>query len=138
MENLILLNFLSGSARSSIWYSLVLNCQRRYGYWLHIATIHLQHMSRESRVQQHKECIHPAGDTPPACRLFDAIVSLCVPVIVSDYIELPFEDVINYRKIAIFIDTNIAVKPGQLVKLLRRVDPDEILEFQKELQKEGI
>ncbi|KAL8527411.1 hypothetical protein ACS0TY_005319 [Phlomoides rotata] len=89
----------------------------------------------ESRVQQHKECIHPAGDIPSACRLFDAIVSLCVPVIVSDYIELPFEDVINYRKIAIFVDTNTAVKPGQLVKLLRRVDPEEILEFQKELQK---
>ncbi|KAL8507415.1 hypothetical protein ACS0TY_018100 [Phlomoides rotata] len=97
--------------------------------------------SRESRraatqgMHTSKFCLHPAGDTPSACRLFDAIVSLCVPVIVSDYIELPFEGVINYRKIAIFVDTNTAVKPGQLVKLLRRVDPEEILEFQKELQK---
>ncbi|XP_059448615.1 probable arabinosyltransferase ARAD1 isoform X2 [Corylus avellana] len=28
-----------------------------------------------------KFCLHPAGDTPSSCRLFDAIVSHCVPVI---------------------------------------------------------
>ncbi|XP_057767651.1 probable arabinosyltransferase ARAD1 [Salvia miltiorrhiza] len=49
--------------------------------------------SRESRraatqgMHTTKFCLHPAGDTPSACRLFDAIVSLCVPVIVSDYIS---------------------------------------------------
>ncbi|KAL7128496.1 hypothetical protein ABFS83_13G000100 [Erythranthe nasuta] len=97
--------------------------------------------SRESRrmasqgMHTSKFCLHPAGDTPSACRLFDAIVSLCVPVIVSDYIELPFEDVIDYRKIAIFLDTYTAVKPGSLVKLLRKVTPERILEFQKELKK---
>uniref|UniRef100_A0A804N8I8 Exostosin GT47 domain-containing protein n=1 Tax=Zea mays TaxID=4577 RepID=A0A804N8I8_MAIZE len=43
-----------------------------------------------------KFCLHPAGDTPSSCRLFDAIVSHCVPVIVSSRIELPFEDEIDY------------------------------------------
>ncbi|CAI9090562.1 OLC1v1025362C1 [Oldenlandia corymbosa var. corymbosa] len=95
--------------------------------------------SRESRreatkgMHTSKFCLHPAGDTPSACRLFDAIVSLCVPVVVSDYVELPFEDVIDYRKIAIFVDTNSAVKPGFLVNLLRTVSADQILEFQKNL-----
>ncbi|KAG5524005.1 hypothetical protein RHGRI_030869 [Rhododendron griersonianum] len=28
-----------------------------------------------------KFCLHPAGDTPSSCRLFDAIVTNCVPVI---------------------------------------------------------
>ncbi|GER48928.1 exostosin family protein [Striga asiatica] len=97
--------------------------------------------SRESRraasqgMHSSRFCLHPAGDTPSACRLFDAIVSLCVPVIVSNYIELPFEDVIDYRKIAIFVDTNTAVKPRYLVKLLRRVSPEKIMEFQNELKK---
>lgn len=97
--------------------------------------------SRESRraasqgMHTSKFCLHPAGDTPSACRLFDAIVSLCVPVIVSDYVELPFEDVIDYRKIAVFVDTNSAVKPGYLIKLLRRVSTERILEFQQELKK---
>lgn len=82
-----------------------------------------------------KFCLHPAGDTPSACRLFDAIVSLCVPVIVSDQIELPFEDVIDYSKIAIFVDSTSAVKPGFLVKKLRKITTERILEYQREMQK---
>ncbi|XP_047336267.1 probable arabinosyltransferase ARAD1 [Impatiens glandulifera] len=97
--------------------------------------------SRESRrmasqgMHTSKFCLHPAGDTPSACRLFDAIVSLCIPVIVSDYIELPFEDVIDYWKIAIFVDSNTAVKPRYLVKLLREVSIERILEYQQEIKK---
>ncbi|KAI4332590.1 hypothetical protein L6164_017486 [Bauhinia variegata] len=96
--------------------------------------------SRESRraasqgMHTSKFCLHPAGDTPSACRLFDAILSLCVPVIVSDDIELPFEDTIDYRKIAIFVETSAAVKPGYLVSMLRAVASDRILEYQKELK----
>ncbi|KVI03073.1 probable arabinosyltransferase ARAD1 [Cynara cardunculus var. scolymus] len=97
--------------------------------------------SRESRrmasrgMHGSKFCLHPAGDTPSACRLFDAVVSLCIPVIISDYIELPFEDVIDYRKIAVFVDTESAVQPGYLVKLLRGVRNDQILGFQTEMKK---
>ncbi|KAF3793354.1 putative arabinosyltransferase [Nymphaea thermarum] len=96
--------------------------------------------SRESRrmathgMHSSKFCLHPAGDTPSACRLFDAIVSLCVPVIVSDDIELPFEDVIDYTKIAIFINSKKAVQPGHLVSMLRRISSDRILEYQRELK----
>lgn len=96
--------------------------------------------SRESRrmatqgMHSSKFCLHPAGDTPSACRLFDAIVSLCVPVIVSDDIELPFEDVLDYRKIAIFIDTESSVKPGYLTKHLRNIKTEKILEYQRELK----
>lgn len=96
--------------------------------------------SRESRraasqgMHTSKFCLHPAGDTPSACRLFDAIVSLCIPVIVSDSIELPFEDTIDYRKIAVFIETTSAIKPGYLVSQLRAVTPDRVLEYQKELK----
>ncbi|CAL1402429.1 unnamed protein product [Linum trigynum] len=81
-----------------------------------------------------KFCLNPAGDTPSACRLFDAIVSLCVPVIVSDSIELPFEDVIDYRKIAILVRTKDSLQPGYLTNLLRGVSTERILEFQKELK----
>ncbi|KAK1257551.1 hypothetical protein QJS04_geneDACA017785 [Acorus gramineus] len=96
--------------------------------------------SRESRrmatqgMHSSKYCLHPAGDTPSACRLFDAIVSLCIPVIVSDYIELPFEDVVDYRKVAIFVDTVNAVKPGYLTSLLRKISDESILQYQQELK----
>ncbi|KAL0335980.1 UNVERIFIED_CONTAM: putative arabinosyltransferase A [Sesamum radiatum] len=64
-------------------------------------------------------CLHPAGDTPSSCRLFDAIVSHCVPVIVSDKIELPFESEIDYKEFSIFFSVNEALKPGYLVSQLR-------------------
>ena len=81
-----------------------------------------------------KFCLNPAGDTSTSCRLFDSIVSLCVPVIVSDTIELPFEDTIDYRKIAIFVESSSAVKPGYLVSMLRAITPERILEYQKEMK----
>ncbi|CAD6217569.1 unnamed protein product [Miscanthus lutarioriparius] len=97
--------------------------------------------SRESRraarqgMHSSKFCLHPAGDTPSACRLFDALVSLCVPVIVSDYIELPFEDIIDYNKISIFVGTSKALQPGYLTSMLRRISSERILEYQREIKK---
>ncbi|XP_022142534.1 probable arabinosyltransferase ARAD1 [Momordica charantia] len=96
--------------------------------------------SRESRraathgMHTSKFCLNPAGDTPSACRLFDSVVSLCVPVIISDSIELPFEDVIDYSKIAVFFDSVSAVKPGFLVSKLRKISEERILEYQREMK----
>ncbi|KAL2898173.1 putative arabinosyltransferase ARAD1 [Bienertia sinuspersici] len=44
-------------------------------------------------------CLNTAGDTPSSNRLFNAIVSHCVPVIISDNIELPYEDVLDYSEL---------------------------------------
>ena len=57
-----------------------------------------------------KFCLHPAGDTPSACRLFDAIASICVPVVVSDDIELPFEDELDYTRFSIFVPLRIEAR----------------------------
>lgn len=68
-----------------------------------------------------KFCLNIAGDTPSSNRLFDAIVSHCVPVIISDEIELPFEDVLDYTEFCIFVKSSDAVKKGYLLYLLRRI-----------------
>ena len=44
-------------------------------------------------------CLSPAGDTPSSARLFDAIVSGCIPVVVSDELELPFEGILDYQQV---------------------------------------
>ncbi|KAH1107658.1 hypothetical protein J1N35_011426 [Gossypium stocksii] len=72
-----------------------------------------------------KFCLNIAGDTPSSNRLFDAIVSHCVPVIVSDEIELPFEDVIDYSEICIFVRASDAVKKGYLLNLLRGISREQ-------------
>ena len=68
-----------------------------------------------------KFCLSIAGDTPSSNRLFDAIVSHCVPVIRSDNIELPFEDVVDYSEFSIFVRVIDASKKGYLVKLIRGI-----------------
>lgn len=71
-----------------------------------------------------KFCLNIAGDTPSSNRLFDAIVNHCVPVIISDDIELPFEDVLDYSDFCIFVHASNAVRKGYLVNFLRRVKKD--------------
>lgn len=82
-----------------------------------------------------KFCLHPAGDTPSACRLFDAIVSLCVPVVVSDEIELPFEDKLDYRNFSIFVPSYKALEPGYLASALRQISAETLQEYQEQLRK---
>ncbi|KAK9675408.1 hypothetical protein RND81_11G005800 [Saponaria officinalis] len=81
-----------------------------------------------------KFCLHPAGDTPSSCRLFDAIVSHCVPVIVSDQIELPFEDELDYSEFSLFFSTEDALKPGHMVEQLRNIPKERWLNMWKKLK----
>ncbi|CAN4112901.1 unnamed protein product [Withania somnifera] len=76
-----------------------------------------------------KFCLHPAGDTPSSCRLFDAIVSHCVPVIVSDKVELPFEDELDYTKFSIFFSRQESKKEGYMLDQLRAVSKARWLEM---------
>ncbi|GAV65121.1 Exostosin domain-containing protein [Cephalotus follicularis] len=78
-------------------------------------------------------CLSPAGDTPSSARLFDAIVSGCIPVIVSDELELPFEGILDYRKIALFVSSSDAVQPGWLVTYLKGVKLAHIRVMQRNL-----
>lgn len=79
-------------------------------------------------------CLHPAGDTPSSCRLFDAIVSHCVPVIVSDRIELPFEDDLDYSEFSIFFSAKEAIIPGHLLGTLRSITRERWLQMWNKLK----
>jgi len=81
-----------------------------------------------------KFCLHPAGDTPSSCRLFDAIVSHCVPVIVSDQIELPFEDEIDYSQFSLFFSFKEALQPGYMVDQLRKVPKQKWTEMWRQVK----
>ncbi|XP_078444455.1 putative arabinosyltransferase ARAD1 [Wolffia australiana] len=72
-----------------------------------------------------KFCLHVAGDTPSSGRLFDAIACRCVPVVVSDGIELPFEDEVDYSEFCIFVPAKDAVKRGLLLGILRGLGKEE-------------
>ncbi|ONK78167.1 uncharacterized protein A4U43_C02F15210 [Asparagus officinalis] len=72
-----------------------------------------------------KFCLHIAGDTPSSNRLFDAITSHCVPVIVSDHIELPYEDILDYSQFCIFVRSSDAIKKDYLFERIKGVSKEE-------------
>ncbi|KAL5708099.1 hypothetical protein ACHQM5_018931 [Ranunculus cassubicifolius] len=76
-------------------------------------------------MQSSKFCLNIAGDTPSSNRLFDAIASHCVPVIISDEIELPFEDVLDYSQFCIFVRTSDALRGKFLIELIRSIRKEE-------------
>ncbi|XP_004496813.1 probable arabinosyltransferase ARAD1, partial [Cicer arietinum] len=78
-------------------------------------------------------CLHPAGDTPTSCRLFDAIQSLCIPVIVSDNIELPFEGMVDYTEFSVFVGVGDALKPRWLVNHLQSFSKDQKDTFRQKM-----
>lgn len=92
-------------------------------------------IAAQSGMRKSVFCLSPAGDTPSSARLFDAIVSGCIPVIVSDELELPFEGILDYRKIALFVSSSDAVQPGWLLAFLRNVSPTQIREMRDNLAK---
>ncbi|XP_062183049.1 probable arabinosyltransferase ARAD1 [Phragmites australis] len=81
-----------------------------------------------------KFCLNIAGDTPSSNRLFDAIVSHCVPVIISDDIELPYEDVLDYSMFSIFVRSSDAVKKGYLMRLISGISKQQWTRMWKRLK----
>ncbi|CAL5029383.1 unnamed protein product [Urochloa decumbens] len=78
-------------------------------------------------------CLHPAGDTPTSCRIFDAIASLCIPVIVSDEVELPFEGMVDYTEFSIFVSVSNAMRLKWLTNYLRNISKKQKDEFRRNL-----
>ncbi|KAH9551556.1 hypothetical protein CY35_09G020900 [Sphagnum magellanicum] len=81
-----------------------------------------------------KFCLHLAGDTPSSNRLFDAIASHCVPVIISDDLELPFEEELDYTRFCLFVKAKDALQKGFVVQLLQSVDRTEWTQMWNTLQ----
>ncbi|CAN6236620.1 unnamed protein product [Urochloa humidicola] len=86
-------------------------------------------------MQASEFCLHPAGDTPTSCRLFDAIASLCIPVIVSDEVELPFEGMVDYTEFSIFVSVSNAMRPKWLTNYLRNISKRQKDEFRRNLDR---
>ncbi|KAG8078898.1 hypothetical protein GUJ93_ZPchr0007g3121 [Zizania palustris] len=101
-----------------------------------IKTLQMVYSSQSTEsMQSSKFCLHPAGDTPSSCRLFDAIVSHCVPVIISSRIELPLEDEIDYGEFSVFFSIEEALRPDHLLNQLRQIHKTKWAEMWSKLKK---
>jgi hypothetical protein len=78
-------------------------------------------------------CLHPACDTPNSRRLFDAVASLYIPVIVSYDIQLPFKGMIDYTEFYIFVPVSNAMRTKWLTNYVRNIPKRQKDEFRRNL-----
>lgn len=72
-----------------------------------------------------KFCLAPRGESSWTLRFYESFFVECVPVILSDQVELPFQDVIDYSLVSIkWPSTRIG---PQLLQYLESI-PDEVIE----------
>ena len=111
-----------GFARQELFYAL----KDEKDVHFQFGSVQKDGVSKASQgMHSSKFCLNIAGDTPSSNRLFDAIASHCVPVIISDDIELPYEDVLDYSQFCIFVRTSDAVTEKFLINLVRSIKKDE-------------
>lgn len=85
-------------------------------------------------MRESKFCLHLAGDTPSSNRLFDAVASHCLPLVISDEIELPFEDVLDYSQFCVFVSSRDALRKGYVTNLLRNFPMERWIRMHARLQ----
>ncbi|KAK3237865.1 hypothetical protein CYMTET_52094 [Cymbomonas tetramitiformis] len=73
-------------------------------------------------------CLCPRGGTPWTRRVFDALLTGCIPVVISDDIEFPFEDFLPYDKFTIKLSEEQVVKRQDYVESTLREIPQASLE----------
>ena len=75
-------------------------------------------------------CLSLRGDTKSSSRLFAAIAAGCIPVIVADWIELPFQSIINYDMFTLRLAESVAFNIAQMVRFLRDMPAEKIRAMQ--------
>mmetsp|Transcript_13242 Transcript_13242/g.31348 ORF Transcript_13242/g.31348 Transcript_13242/m.31348 type:complete len:288 (+) Transcript_13242:280-1143(+) len=63
-------------------------------------------------------CLNPLGWSPWTLRFYQALMTRCIPVVIADDIEFPFEDEIDYTKLAIKVPEKDV---DDLVSLMRNM-----------------
>ena len=85
----------------------------------------------EEAMRHHVWCIDAPGDTHVTARLYTAIASGCIPVIL---VKGAFGRAIDYRSFAVFVDSSdFLVDPEVLVRKVGAINASARLQMQKAL-----
>ena len=78
-------------------------------------------------------CLSIRGDTASSSRLFGIINANCIPVLISDWLPLPFENIIDYSKFSIRFPESIVHDVRILIEHLRTIPLATIQSYQESL-----
>lgn len=98
-----LLFFFSGTANSCTRRLVISNFAHRHSDRYVVTEEPIAKMEWARYLHRSKFCLVPDGFSAISARLFEVLLHGCVPVIISEAFHPPFEDMINWREIAIFM-----------------------------------
>ncbi|CAK9137884.1 unnamed protein product [Ilex paraguariensis] len=79
-----------------------------------------------------KYCIHAKGFEVNTARIGDALYYGCVPVILADYYDLPYADILNWESFSLVVST---VDIPLLKKIVEEISFDQYLRLQSNVLK---
>ncbi|XP_027188203.1 probable glycosyltransferase At5g03795 isoform X2 [Cicer arietinum] len=79
-----------------------------------------------------KFCLHVKGFEVNTARIGDSLYYGCVPVIIANYYDLPFADVLNWKSFSVVVTT---LDIPLLKKILKGISSDEYLMLQRNVLK---
>ncbi|XP_060970349.1 probable glycosyltransferase At5g03795 isoform X1 [Cannabis sativa] len=77
-----------------------------------------------------KYCICPGGSQVNSARITDSIHYGCIPVILSNYYDLPFNDILDWRKFSVVLKESDVY---QLKQILKDIPDEEFLALHRNL-----
>ncbi|KAI8536440.1 hypothetical protein RHMOL_Rhmol10G0257300 [Rhododendron molle] len=74
------------------------------------------HLVYQKKFYKTKFCICPGGSQVNSARITDSIHYGCIPVILSNYYDLPFNDILDWRKFSVILKENDVYRLKQILK----------------------
>ena len=79
------------------------------------------------RMMRSSFCLAPRGDSASSRRLYEAVATGCIPVIIADRLQLPFSRRIDWSRFSIRLSERDAVAdPLSIVRAVRAVSPTRV------------
>lgn len=79
-----------------------------------------------------KFCLHAKGYEVNTARVGDALYYGCVPVILADNYDLPFEDILNWKSFSVVVATSDI---PNLKRILQEISSEEYVKLQNNVLK---
>ncbi|KAG9445204.1 hypothetical protein H6P81_016544 [Aristolochia fimbriata] len=123
------LAFFAGSINSPVREKLLMNWQNDSEIFVHFG--HLQ-TPYSDQLLGSKFCLHVKGFEVNTARISDSLYYGCIPVVIANHYDLPFQDILNWMRFSLVVPT---LDIPLLKRILQQVSLEEYERLQRNVLK---